>query len=66
VFCFSQTFRRRSLSPSQVAPFLWTVSDDEAGRFEVDEFIMDWKPIDTAPFDRDLELSVINGDGAAV
>jgi len=30
----------------------------------VDEFIMDWKPIDTAPFDRDVELAaVINGDG---
>ena len=29
----------------------------------VDEFIMDWKPIDTAPFDRDVELAVINSDG---
>jgi hypothetical protein len=29
----------------------------------VDEFIVDWKPIDTAPFDRDVELAVINGDG---
>lgn len=24
---------------------------------------MDWKPIDTAPFDRDLELAVIDGEG---
>jgi hypothetical protein len=31
--------------------------------FWVDEFNMDWKPIDTAPFDRDVELAVINGDG---
>jgi hypothetical protein len=23
--------------------------------------IMEWKPIDTAPFDRDLELAVIDG-----
>ena len=29
----------------------------------VDEFIMNWQPIDTAPFDRDVELAVINGDG---
>jgi hypothetical protein len=29
----------------------------------VDEFIMAWKPIDTAPFERDVELAVINGDG---
>jgi hypothetical protein len=29
----------------------------------VDEFIVDWKPIDTAPFGRDVELAVINGDG---
>jgi len=29
----------------------------------VDEFIMDWKPIDTAPFDRDVELAVINVAG---
>jgi len=27
------------------------------------EFIMDWKPIDTAPFGRNVELAVINGDG---
>jgi len=26
-------------------------------------FAMDWKPIDTAPFDRDLELAVIDGAG---
>jgi hypothetical protein len=24
---------------------------------------MDWKPISSAPFDRDLELAVIGGDG---
>jgi hypothetical protein len=24
---------------------------------------MDWKPIDTAPFDRDVELAVIDGSG---
>jgi hypothetical protein len=24
---------------------------------------MDWKPIGTAPFDRDVELAVIDGDG---
>jgi hypothetical protein len=24
---------------------------------------MDWQPISTAPFDRDLELAVINYDG---
>jgi hypothetical protein len=29
----------------------------------MDEFIMDWKPIDTAPFERDVELAVINVDG---
>jgi hypothetical protein len=29
----------------------------------VDEFVMDWKPIDTVPFGRDVELAVINGDG---
>jgi hypothetical protein len=23
-----------------------------------------WQPISTAPFDRDLELAVLNGDGA--
>jgi hypothetical protein len=33
-------------------------------RFEMDRFIMDWKPIDTAPFDRDVELAVIDGQGA--
>jgi hypothetical protein len=27
------------------------------------KFIMDWKPVDTAPFDRDVELAVIDGDG---
>jgi hypothetical protein len=26
-------------------------------------FIMDWKAIDTAPFDRDVELAVIDGAG---
>jgi hypothetical protein len=26
-------------------------------------FTMDWKPIDTAPFDRDVELAVIDGSG---
>ena len=41
----------------------FSVSDDEAGQFGVDEYIMDWKPIDTAPFDRDVELAVVNGDG---
>jgi hypothetical protein len=29
----------------------------------VDEFIVDWKPIDTVPFGRDVELAVINSDG---
>jgi len=24
---------------------------------------MDWKPIETAPFDRDVELAVIDGGG---
>ncbi len=24
---------------------------------------MDWKPIDTAPFDRNVELAVIDGQG---
>jgi hypothetical protein len=28
------------------------------------EFIMDWKPINTAPFDRDVELAVIDGAGS--
>lgn len=26
-------------------------------------FSMDWKPIETAPFDRDVELAVIDGSG---
>jgi hypothetical protein len=26
-------------------------------------FKMDWKPISTAPFDRDLELAVLDGQG---
>jgi hypothetical protein len=39
------------------------VSDDQPSQFEVDEFIMDWKPIYTAPFDRDVEIAVIDGDG---
>jgi uncharacterized protein YbdZ (MbtH family) len=26
---------------------------------------MEWKPISTAPFDCDLELAVIEGDGSA-
>ena len=55
--------RTARLSPPQVALFLSAVSDDEAGQFGVDEYIMDWKPIATAPFDRDVELAVINGDG---
>lgn len=25
--------------------------------------VMDWKPVSIAPFDRDLELAVINQDG---
>jgi hypothetical protein len=28
-----------------------------------DEINMDWKPINTAPFDRDVELAIIDGDG---
>jgi hypothetical protein len=27
-------------------------------------FIMDWQPIDTAPFELDLELAVIDRDGS--
>jgi hypothetical protein len=27
-------------------------------------FLMDWQPIDTAPFDRDLELAVLERDEA--
>ncbi len=44
--------------------FFLGFSDDGAGQFVGgDEFIMDWKPIDTAPFDRDVELAVIDADG---
>jgi hypothetical protein len=53
---------RRDFPLSQVALFLSTISDDEAVLW-ADEFIIDWKPIDTAPFDRDVELAIINGDG---
>jgi len=28
-----------------------------------DRFIMDWKLIDTAPFDREVEVAVIDGAG---
>ncbi len=27
-----------------------------------DGFVMEWKPVSTAPFDRDLELAVIDRD----
>jgi len=30
----------------------------------VDDATMEWNLIDTAPFDRDLELAVIDGEGA--
>ena len=50
------------MSP-QVAPFLWLSQMTKLVSLWVDEFIMDWKPIDTAPFDRDVELAVINVDG---
>jgi hypothetical protein len=30
----------------------------------VQDFLMEWAPIATAPFDRELELAVLEGDGA--
>jgi hypothetical protein len=30
----------------------------------VQDFLMKWAPIATAPFDRELELAVLEGDGA--
>ena len=37
---------------------------DRNARFaRVDNSIMEWQPIATAPFDRDLELAVINYNG---
>jgi len=37
--------------------------DQSAGIFPQHNFNMDWQPIATAPFDRDLELAVIDYDG---
>jgi hypothetical protein len=41
----------------------WTENTSNSDHIGLYEFIMDWKPVDTAPFDRDVELAVINGDG---
>jgi hypothetical protein len=37
--------------------------DQSAATSAADNFHMEWKPIATAPFDRDLELAVIDYDG---
>jgi len=33
--------------------------DQSGGNFALDNLLMEWKPVSTAPFDRDLELAVI-------
>jgi hypothetical protein len=38
--------------------------DQSARLVGADDTAMEWQPIATAPFDRDLELAVINYDGA--
>ncbi len=37
--------------------------DQSAGNSAQDNFSMEWQPISTAPFDRDLELAVISYGG---
>jgi hypothetical protein len=52
--------RRRHHCWASVEPL---IQIKEAGQWLVDHVTMDWQPIDTAPFDRDVELAVINGEG---
>jgi hypothetical protein len=37
--------------------------DQATGSVALDNLRMEWKPVSTAPFDRDLELAVIDRDG---
>jgi hypothetical protein len=37
--------------------------DQSGGLAAVDEVTMEWQRVDTAPFDRDLEVAVIDYDG---
>ena len=46
-----------------VPTHLITDLDQSTGLSGVHNLTMEWQPIATAPFDRDLELAVINYDG---
>jgi hypothetical protein len=58
------TVRRRAASVDLDQCLISAVCFDCPFSFQLSgRFVMEWKPIATAPFDRDLELSVIDYEG---
>jgi hypothetical protein len=56
--------QRREVAARKHLTIEITDPDPNAPSARADNSIMEWHPIATAPFDRDLELAVINYDGA--